>query len=70
MTTTLPAWHATVPSEVDPESLADLAADCADVDRRIHELPRPRPGQGRRAVTVTIPDRALAVVSGLDVYGD
>jgi hypothetical protein len=65
--------HADQPSAVDPRSFADLAAD-AEVVRRLLHLPD-------KSVTLTarhtivlrdevIPDRALALVAGLDVYGD
>jgi hypothetical protein len=62
-----------VPRETERYSMADLAADAADVRRlldlrsRIVELPAQR-----RVVVLTgdIPDRALALVAGLDSYGD
>jgi hypothetical protein len=60
-------------SETQPYSIADLAADAADVQRVLDlggarvELPGPRrvvlPGG-------VIPDCALALVAGLDSYGD
>jgi chaperone required for assembly of F1-ATPase len=61
-------------SETRPSySIADLAADAADVQRVLHldgltvKLP------DRHIVVVpngVIPDRALALVAGLDSYGD
>jgi hypothetical protein len=59
--------HASVPSEVEPASIADLVADCLAFQALLGEpsadvvLPVPR--------RVTIPDRALAVVADLDSYG-
>ncbi len=44
--------------------LDDLVSDAAEVTRHLAEVP-PRP---RR--TLTIPDRAVGVVAGLDSYGD
>lgn len=55
--------HAAVPSEVEPGSLADLVADCAEVSRHLAEVPRQRR-------VVIIPAPAVAVVAGLDEYGD
>ena len=65
--------HARQPSEVGSYSIADLAADAADVGRTLHldattvELP-----DQHRVVLPSgeIPDGALAVVAGLDTYGD
>ena len=57
--------HADVPSEAEAHSLDDLVSDAAEVTRHLAEVPRPRP---RR--TLTIPDRAVGVVAGLDSYGD
>ena len=60
--------HASVPSEVEPTSLADLIADCAavrlvlDAGTAGRLVPEPRP--------VTIPEPAQALVAGLDSYGD
>ncbi len=56
--------HAEVPSETEAGSLDDLVSDCAEVTRHLAEVPLPR----RR--TLTIPDRAVGVVAGLDTYGD
>lgn len=61
------------PGEVGSYSIADLAADAACVGRALHlddetvELP-----DQRRIVLPggEIPDGALAVVAGLDSYGD
>jgi len=61
VTATLP--HQDVPSEVEPGSFDDLVADAAEVTRHLAEVPRPRR-------TLTIPDRAIGVVAGLDSYGD
>jgi hypothetical protein len=64
--------HAALPS-AEPGPFADLIADAADVQRVLHmggttvKLPDQRVLVLREAV---IPDRALAVVAGLDTYGD
>ena len=55
--------HADVPSEAEAHSLDDLVSDAAEVTRHLSEVPRPRR-------TLTIPDRAVGVVAGLDSYGD
>ena len=55
--------HADVPSEAEAHSLDDLVSDAAEVTRHLAEVPRPRH-------TLTIPDRAVGVVAGLDSYGD
>ena len=55
--------HAELPSETEASSLDDLVSDCAEVTRHLAEVPPPRR-------TLTIPDRALGVVAGLDSYGD
>ena len=47
--------------------LADLVADCADLSRQLLVLRAPLRVQ--RSV-VTIPDRAVTLVSGLGDYGD
>jgi hypothetical protein len=60
---TTPGPHPEVPSEVEPRSIADLVADAADVTRHLREVPRQRR-------VVTIPEPAVAVVQGLDEYGD
>jgi len=52
------------PSETEAASLDDLVSDAAEVTRHLAEVPGPR----RR--TVTIPERAVGVVAGLDSYGD
>ena len=44
-------------------SLDDLVSDAAEVTRHLAEVPPPRR-------TLTIPDRAVGVVAGLDTYGD
>jgi hypothetical protein len=51
------------PSETEAASLDDLVADAAEVTRHLAEVPRPRR-------TLTIPERAVGVVAGLDSYGD
>jgi hypothetical protein len=61
-------------SETRPSySIADLAADAADVRRVLH-LADPSVKLPDRHVVVmpdgVIPDRALALVAGLDSYGD
>jgi hypothetical protein len=60
-------------SEPAPYSIADLAADAADVQRVLHlgEATGALPDQR----TIELPDgviteRALALVAGLDSYGD
>lgn len=70
MTTLSADPHAALPSEIDPDSLADLVADCADVSSHLPHVPAPRVGElpHPRAV-VTIPDRAVALVAGLAPYG-
>jgi hypothetical protein len=55
--------HADVPSEAEAHSLDDLVSDAAEVTRHLAEVPGPRR-------TLTIPDRAVGVVAGLDSYGD
>jgi hypothetical protein len=60
---TVPEQHADVPSEAEAHSLEDFVADAAEVTRHLAEVPRPRR-------TLTIPDRAVGVVAGLDSYGD
>lgn len=55
--------HADVPSESEPRSLDDLVADCAEVSRHLAEVPVQRR-------VLRIPAPALAVVAGLDSYGD
>ena len=60
---TVPEQHADVPSEAEAHSLDDFVADAAEVTRHLAEVPGPRR-------TLTIPDRAVGVVAGLDSYGD
>ena len=60
---TVPEPHAAVPSEAEAHSLDDLVSDAAEVTRHLAEVPLPRR-------TLTIPDRAVGVVAGLDSYGD
>ena len=50
-------------SETETASFDDLVADAAEVTRHLAEVPRPRR-------TLTIPERAVGVVAGLDSYGD
>jgi hypothetical protein len=60
-------------AETERYSIADLAADAADVGRVLHlgERTVELPAQGRAvALNGVIPDRALALVAGLDIYGD
>jgi hypothetical protein len=65
--------HARQPTEVESTSIADLAAD-ADIVRRLLDLRRPvvsLPEQHRIVLSEgVIPDDALALVAGLDAYGD
>ena len=60
---TVPEQHADVPSEAEAHSLDDFVSDAAEVTRHLAEVPQPRR-------TLTIPDRAIGVVAGLDSYGD
>ncbi len=55
--------HAQLPSEAEARSIDDLVRDCAEVTRHLAEVPWPDR-------TVSIPERALGVVAGLDSYGD
>lgn len=61
------------PSEVESTSIADLAADAAIVRRLLDirgatvSLPRQHSAVSPDSV---IPDGALALVAGLDAYGD
>ena len=68
--------HRTLPSEIEPEHLDDLIADCvlfADgvidltVLEQVIHLPGPR--QPMLRSPVVIPDRALALVEGINEYG-
>ena len=60
---TAPEPHADVPSEAEAHSINDFVSDAAEVTRHLAEVPGPRR-------TLTIPDRAVGVVAGLDSYGD
>jgi hypothetical protein len=60
--------HADLPSEAEATSLDDLVADGLVV-RHLLDLTR-REGRGLPAQVVAIPESALALVSGLDAYGD
>ena len=60
---TVPEQHADVPSEAEAHSLDDFVSDAAEVTRHLAEVPPPRR-------TLTIPDRAVGLVAGLDSYGD
>jgi len=51
------------PAAAEAGSFDDLVSDCAEVTRHLAEVPPPRR-------TLTIPDRAVGVVAGLDTYGD
>lgn len=55
--------HAEVPSEEEARTLDDLVADCAEVSRHLAEVSRPDGA-------IRIPERAVAVVADLSVYGD
>ena len=65
--------HAEQPSEIDARSFADLAAD-AEIVRRLLDLREATvslPAQHRIVLRDSaIPDGALSLVAGLDVYGD
>ena len=60
--------HSDLPSEAETTSLDDLVADGLVV-RQLLEASRRVSRTDPRQV-ITIPDSALAVVSGLDTYGD
>jgi hypothetical protein len=51
------------PAAAEASTLDDLVSDCAEVTRHLAEVPAPRR-------TLTIPDRAVGIVAGLDTYGD
>jgi len=56
--------HADLPSEAEATSLDELVADGLVVRHLLHE------GRAVPRQVVTIPESALAVVAGLDAYGD
>ena len=58
-----------VPSEVEPGSFAQLAADCDAVRMNLLAL-HPDLATVPRQRMVRIPERALGVVAGLGDYGD
>jgi hypothetical protein len=60
--------HEDVPSEVEATSLDELVADGAAVRRLLDARRRAAVPDPREAFV--IPDSAVAVVSGLDTYGD
>jgi hypothetical protein len=60
---TVPDPRVEPPSEPEAASLDDLVSDAAEVTRHLAEVPHPRR-------TLTIPERAVGVVAGLDSYGD
>ena len=60
---TVPDPRVEPPAETEAASLDDLVSDAAEVTRHLAEVPRPRR-------TLTIPERAVGVVAGLDSYGD
>ena len=65
--------HAGLPSAAEPYSIADLAADAAVVRRVLDLADQPVELPEQRAIVVpdgAIPDRAFALVAGLDSYGD
>jgi hypothetical protein len=65
--------HAGIPSATEPRSIADLAADAAYVRRVLDLRDAPIELPVQRAIVIpdpVIPDRALAIVAGLDSYGD
>jgi hypothetical protein len=64
--------HADLPPTAEPYSIADLAVDAADVRRVLHLENRAirRPDRHPVAASGVIPSRALALVAGLDSYGD
>jgi hypothetical protein len=66
--------HRTLPSEVEPDRLADLIADCAQLPRRFIDLTVQRPL--RRVLRVpdqreslTIPATTASMTDGMDEYG-
>jgi hypothetical protein len=68
--------HLTLPSEVEPESLADLVADCRSMDapaapehRSPHDPAVTEPQPAAHSA-VTIPDSTAALLDGMPEYGD
>ncbi|MDX6287904.1 MAG: hypothetical protein QOG53_3389 [Frankiales bacterium] len=66
--------HRTLPSEVEPDRLADLIADCAQLPRRFIDLTVQRPL--RRVLQlpdqrepIAIPDTTKSMVDGMGDYG-
>jgi hypothetical protein len=60
-------------SAAEPGPFADLIADAADVQRVLHLAGATVKLPDQRVLVLpdaVIPDRALAVVAGLDTYGD
>ena len=71
--------HLTLPSEVEPESLAELVADCRSL--RHPAAADPASGAGRAGhpdgsgapvgrAGVTIPESTAALLDGMPDYGD
>jgi hypothetical protein len=70
---TLVTNQAGQPAEVEPYTIADLAADAADVRRALHLNARALQLPDQHNIVLPdgqIPDGALALVAGLDTYGD
>lgn len=66
--------HRTLPSEVEPDRLADLIADCAQLPRRFIDLTVQRPI--RRVLrlpdqreSVAIPQTTASMIDGMGDYG-
>lgn len=65
--------HAGIPAASEARSIADLAADAAYVRRVLDLRDTPVELPVQRAIVLpdpVIPDRARAIVAGLDSYGD
>jgi hypothetical protein len=65
--------HLTLPSEVEPESLAELVADCRALCGCHPAGPAEPLHQGLRPAArpvVAIPDSAAALLDGMPDYGD
>jgi hypothetical protein len=64
--------HVTLPSEIEPECLADLIADCRSVIALLPPLPSGLAGRPGLAglPAVVIPDDIAALLNGMPEYGD
>lgn len=66
--------HRTLPSEVEPDRLSDLIADCARLPRRLIDLTVQRPLRAvvrlpQQRSALVIPDSTKSMVDGMDDYG-